>query len=143
MTTKFYVIVAGIVAVALLIAGLQLSGLIQKWVHKDDIKKVQDLLKKETEELTKQKELNDQTLREYETTQNAVRNLSQEIMRLRKDADKSRQDALVALQKQEAKETVISSLDAKIVQLEAELKQKKTVTSLEEAQRELVKYGIK
>lgn len=143
MTMKFYLIVGAIVVVVLTFAFLQFGGMVKGWFVKDDIKKVQELLTKEKAELTKQKELNEQTLQEYETTQNAVRNLSQEIMRLRKDADKNKQDALAAIQKQQVKDTIVFDLEQKVQKLQAELKQKKAVTSLDEAQRELVKYGIK
>ncbi len=144
MKLKVYVIGGLILVVFLAIAFLQFGGMIKNWTHKDDVRQVQDLLKKEKEELVKQKALNDQTLQEYEVTQTAVRNLSKVIMDLRKEADKNKQDAMIAIQKQQAKDSVVLSLDQKVKQLEAELKQKRTeITSLQEAQNELVKYGIK
>ena len=142
MTVKLWIIIGVISVVVLSFAFLQFGGLIKQWTHRDDIKNVQDLLKNERDELLKQKALNEQTLKEYEATQNAVRNLSQEILRLRKDADKSKQEALAALQKQQAKESLVLDLEQKVKELEIQLKQKKLIPSLEEAQRELVKYGI-
>lgn len=145
---KTWVYIAGgvLALVVFIVLFLQFGGVFKGWGDSEarkEVQKLQDLLKKDSETLTKQKELNDQTQKEYEATQNAVRNLSQEIMRLRKDADKSKQEALVAIQKQQEKNTIALELALKVQQLELELKNKKSINTLQEAQNELVKYGIK